>query len=469
MEAGFHDRETVEIASDAKPRLPRGVRLTHNEAQGGWVLLAPERVFKADRDRGRDRQALHRRGDVRRDRRRSGKDLQRAARAHTCRRDRAAARAWPTSGCWSCSVAANGATPLHKPLGLLAELTHRCPLGCPYCSNPLALDPRTDELDTATWARVFQRGGGARRVAGASLRRRARRAARPRRDHQGRARGRALHQSDHLGRRHHRQDAAACLSDAGLDHVQVSIQDSTREIRRPYRRLSTARSQRKRALAAEVVRLKLPLTVNAVMHRANIERIGDMVDLALTLGATRVEIAHVQYYGWALKNRAMLMPTREQVMRAAKRGRGPARAPSRPHRHRRGRARLLRAPAEALRRRLGPALAQCHAGRQGAAVPRRRDRSPGSNSGTCATIRSPTSGRIRRRSTPSAAPPGCRSRARAARSGERGFRRLPLPGLRAHRRRARRPIRSATLSPSHARVAELAAVQTDAPYDYRRM
>ena len=74
---------------------------------------------------------------------------------------------------------------------------------------------------------------------------------------------------------------------------------------------------RKRALAAEVVRLKIPLTVNVVMHRANIERIDDMVDLALALGASRVEIAHVQYYGWALKNRAALMPTREQVERAA--------------------------------------------------------------------------------------------------------------------------------------------------------
>jgi PqqA peptide cyclase len=74
---------------------------------------------------------------------------------------------------------------------------------------------------------------------------------------------------------------------------------------------------RKRALAAEVVRHKLPLTVNAVVHRANIDRIGDMVDLALAVGASRVEIAHVQYYGWALKNRAALMPSREQVERAA--------------------------------------------------------------------------------------------------------------------------------------------------------
>ena len=72
-----------------------------------------------------------------------------------------------------------------------------------------------------------------------------------------------------------------------------------------------------RARPAEVVHLKIPLTVNAVMHRANIDHIEDMVALAFALGASRVEIAHVQYYGWALKNRAALMPSAEQVKRAA--------------------------------------------------------------------------------------------------------------------------------------------------------
>src|SRR6185437_9978110 len=74
---------------------------------------------------------------------------------------------------------------------------------------------------------------------------------------------------------------------------------------------------RKCALAAEVVHLKMPLTVNAVMHRANIDHIEDMVAPALALGASRVEIAHVEYYGWAFKNRATLMPNAEQVKRAA--------------------------------------------------------------------------------------------------------------------------------------------------------
>jgi pyrroloquinoline quinone biosynthesis protein E len=106
------------------------------------------------------------------------------------------------------------------------------------------------------------------------------------------------------------------LWEAGLDHVQVSIQDADAV---SADRIAGYRGafQRKHALAAEAVRLGLPLTVNFVVHRANIERISDMVDLALKLKADRIEIAHVQYYGWALKNRAALMPTVEQVTRAA--------------------------------------------------------------------------------------------------------------------------------------------------------
>ena len=106
------------------------------------------------------------------------------------------------------------------------------------------------------------------------------------------------------------------LAEAGLDHVQISIQDSERASADRIAGYDGAFA-RKCALAAEVVHLKIPLTVNAVMHRANIDHIEDMVALALALGASRVEIAHVQYYGWALKNRAALMPSAEQVKRAA--------------------------------------------------------------------------------------------------------------------------------------------------------
>jgi PqqA peptide cyclase len=201
-----------------------------------------------------------------------------------------------------------------RPLGLLAELTHRCPLGCPYCSNPLALDPRTEELNTQTWVRVFKEaaelgvlqvhlsGGepGARRdlvdlTAGA---------------HDA-----GLYTNLITSAVGITAETLRKLADIGLDHVQISIQDSE-----PARADHIAGYQgafaRKRALAAEVVAPKIPLTVNAVMHHANMDRVEDMVALALSLGASRVEIAHAQYYGWALKNRAALMPTAEQVKRA---------------------------------------------------------------------------------------------------------------------------------------------------------
>jgi pyrroloquinoline quinone biosynthesis protein E len=191
---------------------------------------------------------------------------------------------------------------LPRPLGLLAELTHRCPLGCPYCSNPLTLDQRADELDTATWARVFGEAAGLG-VMQVHL-----------------SGGEPAARSDLTEITAAAHDAGlytnlitsavgvtparfAALVDAGLDHVQISIQDSEAG---SADRIAGYRGAfaRKRALAAEVVGRKVPLTVNAVMHRANIDHVADMVALALELGASRVEIAHVQYYGWALKNRA---------------------------------------------------------------------------------------------------------------------------------------------------------------------
>ncbi|MBV8400515.1 MAG: pyrroloquinoline quinone biosynthesis protein PqqE, partial [Acetobacteraceae bacterium] len=105
------------------------------------------------------------------------------------------------------------------------------------------------------------------------------------------------------------------LKVAGLDHVQVSIQDTIPDSSDRIAGYAGAHA-RKLALARHVVESGLALTVNAVVHRANIERIEDLVDLAFSLGAGRVEVAHAQYYGWALRNRAALMPTRAQVMQA---------------------------------------------------------------------------------------------------------------------------------------------------------
>ncbi len=212
-------------------------------------------------------------------------------------------------------MATNGSS-LSRPLGLLAELTHRCPLGCPYCSNPLALDKRSDELDAETWARVF-REAAALGVLQVHLSGGEPAARRDLEQIVKAARGAQLYANlitSAVGITAERMHA---LADAGLDHVQISIQDSDEKSADRIAGYDGA-SQRKRALAAEVVKLGLPLTVNMVVHRANIERIEPMVELALALGASRVEIAHVQYYGWAMKNRAALMPTREQVERAVK-------------------------------------------------------------------------------------------------------------------------------------------------------
>jgi pyrroloquinoline quinone biosynthesis protein E len=208
----------------------------------------------------------------------------------------------------------NPPTTIPAPLGLLAELTHRCPLGCPYCSNPLALDQRVDELDTATWARVFREAAGLG-VLQVHLSGGEPAARRDLADIVKAAREAGLYSNLITSAVGLTPRTLATLADAGLDHVQISIQDSEEQSADHIAGYPGA-SQRKRALAAEVVKLDLPLTVNMVVHRANIARVGAMVELALALGASRVEIAHVQYYGWALENRAALMPSREQVEQA---------------------------------------------------------------------------------------------------------------------------------------------------------
>ena len=207
----------------------------------------------------------------------------------------------------------NGAS-LPAPLGLLAELTHRCPLGCPYCSNPLALDKRDDELDAATWSRVF-REAAALGVLQVHLSGGEPAARRDLPEIVKAAREAGLYNNLITSAVGLTSQNLAVLADAGLDHVQISIQDSE-EISADHIAGYKGAFGRKRAIAQEVVKLGLPLTINMVVHRANIGRVESMVELALSLGASRVEIAHVQYYGWALKNRAALMPTREQVDQA---------------------------------------------------------------------------------------------------------------------------------------------------------
>jgi pyrroloquinoline quinone biosynthesis protein E len=209
-------------------------------------------------------------------------------------------------------VAARDAVP--APLGLLAELTHRCPLGCPYCSNPLALDRREDEIDAATWARVF-REAAALGVLQVHLSGGEPAARRDLPEIDKAARDAGLYSNLITSGVGLTPQTLAALADAGLDHVQVSIQDSEQASADLIAGYEGA-SARKHAISREVVRLGLPLTINMVVHRANIGRVEPMVELALSLGASRVEIAHVQYYGWAMKNRAALMPSKAQVEEA---------------------------------------------------------------------------------------------------------------------------------------------------------
>ena len=200
------------------------------------------------------------------------------------------------------------------PVSLLAELTHRCPLQCPYCSNPLALEKAAGELDTATWQRVIEEAdalgvlqthfsGGEPTL---------------RRDLPDLVRHAVgLGQYTNLITAAVLLDQAKveALAEAGLDHVQISIQDSEPGNANRIGGYKDGHA-RKLAVAGLVRAAGLPLTINAVVHRQNLDHLGAIIELAVDLGAKRLEVAHVQYYGWALVNRAALMPTREQTERS---------------------------------------------------------------------------------------------------------------------------------------------------------
>lgn len=203
---------------------------------------------------------------------------------------------------------------LPAPLGLLAELTHRCPLACPYCSNPLALDGRAGELDTGDWARVFREAAalGVLQVhlsGGEPL------ARRDILDITAAARAAGLYTNLITSGIGLTEARLAALQGVGLDHVQLSIQDTLPDSADRIAGYAGAWA-RKQEVGRAVVAAGMPLTVNAVIHRANIARLRDIVAMAAAMGAGRVEVAHTQYYGWALRNRAALMPTRAQVMQA---------------------------------------------------------------------------------------------------------------------------------------------------------
>jgi PqqA peptide cyclase len=201
--------------------------------------------------------------------------------------------------------------PAAPPIAILAELTHRCPLSCPYCSNPVELIARQQEMDTATWLSIFRQaadmgvlqvhisgGEPASRRDLVDLVRGARQA--------------GLYVNlitSGVGLTDTRLDQ---LDAAGVDHIQLSLQGITAESADwigDYR----GAFARKMVVAEKIAEIGFPLTLNAVMHRHNLDDLPEMIGMAIRLGARRIEVACVQFQGWALKNRGKLQPTREQV------------------------------------------------------------------------------------------------------------------------------------------------------------
>ncbi|MEY2536166.1 MAG: PqqA peptide cyclase, partial [bacterium] len=201
-----------------------------------------------------------------------------------------------------------------RPYTLVAELSYRCPLHCPYCSNPVDIggDRYRAELETEHWARVFRE---ARALGVVQL---ALTGGEPmlRRDlddlvSAGRAAG--LYSTLVTAGTLLTRERAARLKDAGLDHVQVSIQRPDPD---ENDRVAGNRSFQKKIAAARAAReLGFPLTINCVLHRQNLDRIEEILVLAEELGAQRLELANTQYYGWAVLNQQALMPTRAQLER----------------------------------------------------------------------------------------------------------------------------------------------------------
>lgn len=198
------------------------------------------------------------------------------------------------------------------PLWLLAELTYRCPLACPYCSNPqdFAGQRFRDELSTAEWCRVLDEAkalgvlqlgwsGGEPTLRGdleelvASARRL------------------GLYQTLVTSGYRLAKERLAALRHAGLDHVQISIQAADPEL---SNEVAGVRSWHDKLAACRATKdLGFPLTINVVLHRRNVLHVRELIVLAEEVGAERLELANTQYYGWALLNRASLLPGRAEL------------------------------------------------------------------------------------------------------------------------------------------------------------
>lgn len=202
-------------------------------------------------------------------------------------------------------------TVTRAPIGLLAELTHRCPLQCPYCSNPVDLERANTELTTEQWQSTLKQAAklGVLQIHLSGGEPTARRDLE---DIVKTAAEAGLYTNLITAGVLLTRERLQKLAENGLDHVQLSIQDVDPE---NADRIAAYKggSAKKREVAAWVKELGLPLTLNAPIHRHNIKNVARTIDYAVELGAGRLEVAHIQYYAWALKNRAALMPDRQDV------------------------------------------------------------------------------------------------------------------------------------------------------------
>jgi pyrroloquinoline quinone biosynthesis protein E len=202
---------------------------------------------------------------------------------------------------------------LSNPLALIAEVTHRCPLHCVYCSNPLELAGTKEELSTGEWRSVFEQCGKlgmlhAHFTGGEPL-------ARPDLTELiSAARAAGLYTNLITSGLGLNEQRLQILVNAGLDHIQISFQDSREEA---ANWIAGAKAHaHKIALSRAIRGHKIAFTVNLVVHRQNLDHLEEMIAFIEQLNPERIEIAHTQYYGWALANRAALMPTRAQLEKA---------------------------------------------------------------------------------------------------------------------------------------------------------
>ena len=200
-----------------------------------------------------------------------------------------------------------------KPLWMLAELTYRCPLQCPYCSNPVEIARYNNELATEDWIRVMQQ---ARKMGATQL---GFSGGEPlvRKDLEeliSEARGLGYYTNLITSGVGMDEARVKAFKEAGLDHIQISFQASNEELNNYLG--GTKSFKHKQEMARVVKEFEYPMVLNIVLHRKNVDQIRDILDMTVELNADYVELASTQYYGWSRVNIDQLLPTREQLARA---------------------------------------------------------------------------------------------------------------------------------------------------------